>query len=78
MLCNISHNVAINHKSGRVVVQVDPAMKLSLHSALAAEGLSLRDWFVRHATLYLEERQQPKLTFGENRVRAGRAPEEEE
>jgi hypothetical protein len=55
--------MAVNHKSGRVVVEVDPALKLSLHAALAADGLSLKDWFVRHASDYVSERQQPRLAF---------------
>ena len=55
--------MAVNHKSGRVVVEVEPALKLSLHAALAADGLSLKDWFVQHASEYVTERQQPRLAF---------------
>lgn len=47
--------------SNRIVVDVDPLLKRDLHSALAADGLSLKDWFVRHARQYIAERNQPSL-----------------
>jgi len=47
--------------SGRIVIEVDPGLKRDLHSALAAEGLSLKDWFIKHAQEYMDERGQPRL-----------------
>jgi hypothetical protein len=47
--------------SGRIVIEVDPALKRDLHSALAADGLSLKDWFIHQTKQYLAERDQPPL-----------------
>lgn len=47
--------------SGRIVVEVDPALKRELHSALAAEGLSLKDWFIQRARQFMADRNQPAL-----------------
>jgi len=47
--------------SGRLVVDVDPEFKKQLHSALAAEGLSFKDWLLRQSRAYLAERAQPSL-----------------
>ena len=47
--------------SGRVVVDLEPDLKQRLHSALALDGRSLKDWFVQSATEYLERRVQLRL-----------------
>lgn len=47
--------------SGRIVVAVDPALKRELYSALAAEGFSLKDWFIKGATQYISERKRLAL-----------------
>jgi hypothetical protein len=47
--------------SGRIVIEVDTALKRDLHSALAAEGLSLKDWFINQAQNYIAERGQLRL-----------------
>jgi len=47
--------------SGRVVVELDPALKRELHAALAAQGWCLKDWFIKQAREYVAERQQPPL-----------------
>jgi predicted HicB family RNase H-like nuclease len=39
--------------SGRVVIEVDPSLKRRLHSALAMEGVSLKQWFIDVAEKYL-------------------------
>jgi hypothetical protein len=48
-------------QSGRLVIEVDPALKRDLHSALAADGLTLKDWFLRRVAEYIVERRQPSL-----------------
>ena len=48
-------------QSGRLVIEVDPILKRDLHSALAADGLTLKDWFLHRADEYLVERRQPSL-----------------
>lgn len=47
--------------SGRIVIEVDPGLKCDLHSALAADGLSLKDWFIQRARQFMAERNQPAL-----------------
>jgi hypothetical protein len=39
--------------SGRVVIQLEPELKRRLYSALAMEGLTLKDWFCASAEAYL-------------------------
>ena len=39
--------------SGRVVVEIDPALKRRLHSKLAADGTNLKEWFLRQVDAYL-------------------------
>lgn len=57
--------MAVNHKSGRLVVDIDPELKLALHAALAADGLSLKEWLVKQARDYIVERSQPRLFAAE-------------
>jgi hypothetical protein len=45
----------VNHKSGRIVVDVEPGFKLALHAALAARGLTLKEWFAHEAELFLAD-----------------------
>ena len=44
-----------------MVVEIDPALKCELYSALAREGLTLKAWFVRQATGFLDRRNQLDL-----------------
>eukprot|EP01034_Spumella_vulgaris_P002122 gene2122-2762_t len=39
--------------SGRIVIEVDPHFKRNLYSALAKDGMSLKDWFLREVNVYL-------------------------
>ena len=48
--------------SGRFVVELDPELKRELHSALAAEGLTLKEWFRTQAAVYLAKRRS-KFAF---------------
>jgi hypothetical protein len=47
--------------SGRLVIEIDPNLKRDLHAALAAEGITLKDWFLHHVVGYIAEHQQPSL-----------------
>ncbi len=40
-------------RSGRIVLEVDPALKRELYVALTAEDATLKDWFVEQARTYL-------------------------
>jgi hypothetical protein len=52
-------------KSGRIVVEVLPALKRELYLALEQENLTLREWFIRNATSFIESKRQPSL-FGKD------------
>ena len=43
------------------MVDVDPEFKKQLYSVLAAEGSTLKDWFIRTGQNYCEEIHQPPL-----------------
>ncbi|HGN8651877.1 TPA: hypothetical protein ACK1V7_004754 [Enterobacter cloacae] len=45
--------------SGRIVIEVKPEVKRRLYSALASEGISLKEWFLRNAEHYLEGNYKP-------------------
>lgn len=45
-------------ESGRIVLEIDPSQKEDLYSALAKDGLTLKDWFLRQATQYLCDKDQ--------------------
>lgn len=47
--------------SGRVVIEMDPAIKKQLYSVLAEEGLTLKDWFCRQAEQHIREYREPRL-----------------
>jgi hypothetical protein len=47
--------------SGRLVVDIEPSLKREFHTALAAEGLTFKEWVIVRIEQYLEERQQPGL-----------------
>lgn len=53
--------MAVNHQSGRVVVDIDPHLKRALHAALTTDGRSLKEWFVQQAYEYLDARRQNQL-----------------
>lgn len=57
--------------SGRIVIEVDPDLKRHLYSALAREGLTLKDWFLREARIYVAEAQQMRLALSPSDERAG-------
>ncbi len=47
--------------SGRFVIDLDPEIKRELHTALAADDLTLKDWFRVRVQAYLADRTQPTL-----------------
>jgi hypothetical protein len=48
-------------ESGRVVIEVEPALKRRLYSALAIENSTLKQWFIDSATQYVAEHERPSL-----------------
>jgi DNA (cytosine-5)-methyltransferase 1 len=53
--------MAQHSESGRVVIELDPALKRRLHASLALSGLTLKDWFVRSAETLCAS--NPQLVF---------------
>lgn len=49
--------------SGRIVLEIDPLQKDELYTAIARDGLTLKDWFLRQADQYLRTQDQFPL-FG--------------
>jgi hypothetical protein len=47
--------------SGRIVIEVDPDLKMLLYANLEKENLTLKEWFIRNATSYLKQVKQPSL-----------------
>ena len=45
--------------SGRVIVEVEPALKRALHARLVVDGRSLKDWFLECAESYLDPARRP-------------------
>lgn len=41
--------------SGRLVLEIDPSVKRLLHSRVAADGRTLKDWFLEQVDRYLQE-----------------------
>jgi hypothetical protein len=48
-------------ESGRIVIEVDPALKRELYAALAMSGSTLKDWFIRSAEGYCASGVQGSL-----------------
>jgi hypothetical protein len=61
--------------SGRIVIEVPPETKRELHAALARNGMSLKEWFLRQAQDYLAHAQQSKLNFDADLKPALRKPD---
>lgn len=40
-------------QSGRIVLEVTPELKNELYSAISKKGITLKDWFVDNAELYI-------------------------
>ncbi|MGA3114468.1 MAG: hypothetical protein ABSF90_08560 [Syntrophobacteraceae bacterium] len=50
--------------SGRIVLEIDPALKRELYSALIKNGITLKDWFVHQAERYLHSSPQQLTISG--------------
>ena len=49
--------------SGRIVIEIDRAIKEQLYQSLGDDGLSLKQWFLDNASTYLSRKKQPELPF---------------
>ena len=63
--------MAHHGQSGRIVIDVEPGLKRQFYSALSLSGLTLKDWFIKAAAEYCQEKQQPtflrEVRYGRNR-----------
>lgn len=48
-------------KSGRIVADIDPALKKDLYMALASKNITLKSWIKEEARRLIEEESQPSL-----------------
>ena len=48
-------------KSGRIVLEIDPALKHRLHARLASDGRTLKEWFLERAEAYLADAEAVQL-----------------
>lgn len=44
--------------SGRIVIEIDPALKQELYATLEKEGSHLKHWFLKNVEDYLREKSQ--------------------
>ena len=51
--------------SGRIVIEIDPLVKAQLYAALERDGMTLKNWLLRHTDTYLLESIQLGLRFPE-------------
>jgi len=54
--------------SGRIVVEIDPEIKLRLYGTLGKQGLTLKEWFIHSAEQYINEEAQLSLDLGRSTV----------
>ena len=47
--------------SGRIVIEVETDLKKMLYATLEKDNLTLKEWFIRNATTYLKNVEQPSL-----------------
>lgn len=45
-------------KSGRILIEVDPALKRELYAALAQDGINMKEWFVDEVDRFLSEKNK--------------------
>ncbi len=55
-------------ESGRIILEVDPALKKQIYTSLDRRGQTLKDWFLEAVNSYLLEANQLRLDL-DNAVR---------
>ena len=45
-------------QSGRIVLEIDPSLKRAVHARLAADGITMKSWFLEQVEELLNSRQQ--------------------
>jgi hypothetical protein len=57
--------------SGRVVIEIDPEVKLELYAALSLSGITLKEWFLRCASQYCGDVSQLQLFSPDRKPKEG-------
>lgn len=47
--------------SGRIVIEVEPELKRELYTYLTRDGLTLKEWFLQEARIYMATTNQLSL-----------------
>ena len=58
LLCGVLMAVG---PSGRIVVEIDPDLKRELYAVLEADGVNLKQWFLKQVQAHLRDRGQLSL-----------------
>ena len=53
-------------ESGRIVIEIEPALKQVLYETLDEDRTHLKKWFLENVNNYLSTRGQLKLSFSDN------------
>jgi DNA (cytosine-5)-methyltransferase 1 len=63
ILCDLRNVTCMAHhgESGRIVIDVEPELKRQLYAALSLSGSTLKDWFMKSAAEFCEEKKQPSF-----------------
>lgn len=48
--------------SGRIVIEVEIELKNRLYSMLSGQGMTLKDWFIKSAEMYMADNGEPRIT----------------
>jgi len=56
MLCHMGHMA--RGQSGRIVLEIDPAIKRAVHARLAGQGMTMKQWFLGQVEELLNPKQQ--------------------
>jgi hypothetical protein len=49
--------------SGRIVIEIDPALKEDIYYRLKKDGMTLKEWFLKEASTYLSDTEQIDIGF---------------
>lgn len=48
--------------SGRIIAEIEPERKRALYAALAADGLTFKDWLMATSADYIQRQRQPEFS----------------
>jgi hypothetical protein len=77
VMLHLSHNIGdlVKGNSGRIVIEVDPDLKRRLHSALALENMTLKQWFTEVAQQRISTQVETSSPTRRTKSKKTRLPE---